>query len=94
MFTGCYAFNDSIDHWDVGNVTNMKWLFFADTSFNKPLAAWDVGNVTDMSGMFSVCYAFNQDISAGVSIASPICWRCFRMPAASIKILMRGTWAM
>jgi surface protein len=62
-------FNDPIEHWDVGTVTNMSGLFLGATAFNQPLATWDVSNVTNMSRMFMGNYdnhemQFNQPIDA------------------------------
>ena len=52
--------NFNISNWDVGNVTDMKYMF--NSSFNGDISNWDVSNVTDMSGVFQVT-TFNGDIS-------------------------------
>ena len=33
--------------WNVGNVTDMYYMFGNATAFNQDLSSWDVGNVTD-----------------------------------------------
>ena len=63
MFSGCAAFNQPLNNWNVSNVTNMSYMFFGCAAFNQPLNNWDVGNVTDMSNMFSGCRAFNQPLN-------------------------------
>ena len=62
----CYeGFNQPIGNWDVSNVTDMSFMFYAECQtnhqFNQPLNYWDVGNVTDMSYMF-LGANFNQPI--------------------------------
>jgi len=53
----------SMNIWDVSNVTNMSNMFLHASEFNQDISAWDVSNVTDMSQMFNSASAFNQDIS-------------------------------
>jgi surface protein len=55
-------FNDNINNWDTGKVTNMKGMFSGCNKFNQPLDNWDVSNVVDMNSMFSDCSAFNQSL--------------------------------
>jgi|TARA_B110000091_G_C13624782_1_gene394523 surface protein len=57
-----YDFNQNISSWDVSNVTNMSFMFYAAQSFNQDIGNWDVSNVTDMSIMFDYAESFNQDI--------------------------------
>ena len=52
--------NESIDNWDVSNVTTMKSMF-KESIFNLPIGGWDVSNVEDMSQMFYNSL-FNQQI--------------------------------
>lgn len=59
MFSNTH-FNQSINHWDVSNVTNMSSLFGVTPYFNQPLDNWNVSAVTDMSYMFYKASAFNQ----------------------------------
>ena len=56
------AFNDNISHWDVSNVTSMRYMFYEASAFDEPIGDWDVGNVTNMSYMFRDS-AFNQNLS-------------------------------
>jgi len=42
-----------ISQWDVSNVTNIKLLFWNQSSFNQPLNKWNVSNVENMYGMFA-----------------------------------------
>ena len=44
------TFDEDIDAWDVGQVTDMSGMFEGATVFNQPLATWDVSNVTNMGG--------------------------------------------
>ena len=38
-------FNGDISQWDVSNVTNMEYMFYACESFNQDISNWDVSNV-------------------------------------------------
>jgi len=62
MFYGASWFNQSLDNWNVSNVTDMSGMFAA-SSFNQPLDNWDVSSVTDMSSMFSGATSFNQSLN-------------------------------
>ena len=63
-FKGCTAFTGvGIEYWDVGNVTNMSYMFGNARVFNQDISNWEVGNVTNMSDMFDDARVFNQDIS-------------------------------
>ncbi|MDD5077322.1 MAG: BspA family leucine-rich repeat surface protein, partial [Sphaerochaetaceae bacterium] len=42
------SFNQDISGWDVGNATDMSFMFYGASSFNQDISGWDVGNVTDM----------------------------------------------
>jgi surface protein len=63
MFSGCETFNQPLDNWEVGKVTNMVMLFNECTLFNQQLNNWNVSNVTDMSRMFNDCTSFNQPLN-------------------------------
>ena len=54
-------FNQPIGSWDVGNVTDMSYMFWGTSEFNQDIGSWDVSNVTDMAIMFRSSN-FNQDI--------------------------------
>ncbi|MFD2726726.1 BspA family leucine-rich repeat surface protein [Hyunsoonleella rubra] len=62
MFRSCTSFNQSIDHWDVSNITSIAAMFF-DSTYNQPLNSWDVSNVTSMSNTFSGASFFNQPLN-------------------------------
>ena len=55
-----------ISDWDVSNVTDMSYMFFACEELKSvgDISSWDVSKVTDMSFMFYNCVSFNQDISS------------------------------
>ncbi len=62
MFKGCGSLQvNSLEHWDVSNVTEMG-LMFAGSSFNGAISSWDVSNVTSFAQMFQSNEVFNQDI--------------------------------
>ena len=64
LFNNAVAFNQAIDSWDVGNVTNMSYTFSNCHAFNQDISDWNVSNVNYMEYMFFYCKAFNQDISS------------------------------
>ena len=43
-------------------VTDMKLMFYENSTFNQPIGNWDVSNVTNMGGMFTIATSFNQPI--------------------------------
>ena len=51
----------TIDHWEVGHVTNMEGMF-KDTKFNQDISEWNVEKVTSMKSMFENNDEFNQNI--------------------------------
>ena len=57
------AFNQDLSSWNVGNVTDMSFMFAA-TPFNQNINNWNVGNVINMQGMFFIANNFNQDLSS------------------------------
>ena len=67
MFRGATSFNQSLNKWNVSNVTNMKFMFCAAESFNQPLNNWNVSNVEDMEGMFISATSFNGTGHTGPS---------------------------
>ena len=59
------SITQSINSWDVSNVTNMSFMFFgSDLFFNEDISSWDVSSVINMEGMFSFSTTFNQDIGS------------------------------
>ena len=57
-------FNGDISNWNVGNVTNMRTMFFSAYKFNQALDNWDVSKVTNMNSMFCGTKKFNQNINS------------------------------
>lgn len=51
-----------IETWDVGNVTDMSYLFLNNKTFNKNISAWNTRNVTKMRAMFGNAKAYNQPV--------------------------------
>jgi hypothetical protein len=58
------AFDQPLEGWDVGAVTDMKGMFHGATAFNQPLGAWNVQRVTHMNSLFCECRFFNQDLQS------------------------------
>ena len=57
------TFNQSLDSWDVSNVTDMSNMFDGASNFNRSINVWDVSSVINMSYMFSGAKEFNQEIN-------------------------------
>ena len=51
--TSADAFNQDLNGWDVGSVTDMQRSFQSAGRFNGLVADWDVSVVTDMGAMFN-----------------------------------------
>ena len=64
MFNYNQSFNQPINSWNVGNVTNMYSMFDGATLFNQPLNLWNTSKVTEMRTMFYGAISFNQNISS------------------------------
>ena len=45
-------------------VTNMKSMFYENSSFNQNIGNWDTSGVTNMRGMFQQSVSFNQNIGS------------------------------
>lgn len=61
-FSGCAKLNLDFSKWNVGQVTDMSWMFQACYEFvGNGLDKWDVSKVNDMSYMFSSCTALDGD---------------------------------
>ena len=58
MFVGCVNFRQSLNSWDVSEVTNMELMFYGCENFNEPLNNWNVSKVTTMESMFGRVYDF------------------------------------
>ena len=50
--TDAINFNQSLNNWNVSNVTNMNYMFKEAINFNQDINNWNISNVTDMSRMF------------------------------------------
>ena len=57
MFNGLESFNQDLSSWDVGNVTDMQYMFYNAYEFNSDLSSWNVDNVTE-------CYFFCYNTSS------------------------------
>ena len=69
VFAGCVLFNQSVNNWDVSNVTSFgpgfnRGMFTGCAAFNQPLNNWDVSSCRKFSQMFMNCSSFNQDLSS------------------------------
>ncbi len=66
MFHGATSLkgNEHFNRWDVGKVTDMRWMFTGAGNFDQDIGNWDVSSVTDMHGMFGGASSFDQDISS------------------------------
>ena len=53
-----------ISGWDVGETTDMSFLFEHMEDFNEDISRWDVSNIQKLRGMFYNAKVFNQDISS------------------------------
>lgn len=62
MFKSAKAFNQSLNDWNTGAVTNMQYMFYL-SNFNNQISNWDVSKVTNMADMFDTDPAFNQNIN-------------------------------
>jgi surface protein len=82
LFNGFYTFNESLNNWNVSNVTNMARMFYECRNFNQDLSNWNVSNVTNMVRMFFSCRNFNQDLSnwnvSKVTNMKGMFWDCRR----------------
>ena len=62
LFLSATSFNQDINTWDTGQVTNMQGMFGA-SEFNQFIGDWDVSQVTNMSGMFEDDEFFDQSLA-------------------------------
>ena len=54
-------FNQSLNHWDTTNVTNMESMFLNATSFID-LNLWNTSNVTNMLNFLSGATSYQQSL--------------------------------
>ena len=67
LFSNKAEFNGNLSRWQVGQVTNMSYMFHGATSFNGDLSGWDVGQVTGMIWMFRNATSFNRQLGGAWS---------------------------
>ncbi|WP_437398188.1 BspA family leucine-rich repeat surface protein [Flagellimonas lutimaris] len=65
MFRGCRSLigNESMNSWDVSNITNLAAAFNTTDLFNQDISNWDVSNVTSLNGTFAEAKAFSQNLN-------------------------------
>lgn len=63
MFEDCIAFDQNLNSWDVGAVSNFSRMFEDAVSFNGDISSWDLGSATNISRMFLDAESFSGDIS-------------------------------
>ncbi len=72
LFKLAWNFDQDISSWEVGNVTDMSYMFYGEddpfgfprfSRFNQDISSWDVSNVENMRLMFHLATRFNQDLS-------------------------------
>jgi surface protein len=63
LFNNLVGFNQTIESWDLSNVTNMSNMFYG-SSFNNIINLWNVSNVKNMNGMFQNNSQFDKDIGS------------------------------
>ncbi len=63
MFRSAINFNENLNTWEVGNITNMQAAFRGASSFNGDISNWDVSKVTNMLRAFEGASQFDQDLS-------------------------------
>ena len=63
LFDGKATFTAELSHWDMSEVTNLRWAF-RDTVFAADISGWDVSKLQNMEGTFQNVPTFNSDISA------------------------------
>lgn len=66
-------FNQSLDSWNVSNVSDMSSMFSYATKFNQNLSSWRVDNLTNVLQMFNGAIAFNNG-EVGNTGSRPLTW--------------------
>ena len=81
IFFGCRNFNQSLNDWNMSNVTDTSAMFYQCHSFNK----WDGSKVECMDSMFFESSSFNQELNDW-NVSNVKVWNvCFRNLSISIN---------
>ena len=56
-------YNNSINDYDVSNITDLTNFFFGCTNFNQNINNWFIDNKIDLGGTFRGCTNFNQPLN-------------------------------
>eukprot|EP00961_Rhodomonas_salina_P024747 333188-Rhodomonas_salina.1 len=64
MFKGATAFDQDLDKWNTGSVTDIRYAFFGATVFNSNISTWDVSQANSLHATFASASLFNQPIGA------------------------------
>jgi surface protein len=73
MFKEASAFDQPLNQWDTGKVTNMQEMFSKATSYNQDLTGWQVGQVTQ-------CLFFSFGATSWSSSNQPTSFTCALAP--------------
>ena len=63
MFLRAYGFDQDLDTWDTGRVTDMHQMFFEATHFDGAIGSWSTGRVTSFYRMFVSASSFTGDLA-------------------------------
>ncbi len=63
MLQNASIFNQSLNNWNVSQVTNMESMFENAVLYNQSLNNWSVSGVTNMESMFENALLYNQSIA-------------------------------
>ncbi len=87
MFAGCESFNQNLNGWFTGNITDMSFMFMHAKAFNSDMSAWDVSRVISFEGMFQGASNFNGNISGWMTDSATTLKRMFALaPSFNIDI--------
>merc|ERR1712153_169586 len=56
-------FDQNLNDWDVGKVTDMSNMFSSAVTFNAPLSSWNVAKLSKAASMFDTATRFNQNLT-------------------------------
>jgi len=63
MFDEATSFDQNINDWKVGKVTNMKEMFRNASNFNKDISDWDISNVSEFAGFIKNAKNFDKSLN-------------------------------